>query len=90
MHKVDGQLFVGCMHIPPRGLVGHHQATIPQLFMVVSGEGWVRGGEGDRHQVKTGDAALWAADEWHEAGSEMGMTVVVIEYDVGGPATQET
>ncbi len=74
-------LFIGCMHIGAGGIVGYHQATVPQLFLVIAGAGWVRGEEERRRPIATLEAAFWQRDEWHEAGSETGMTVFVIEGD---------
>jgi len=71
--------FIGCMHIEAGGIVGYHQATAPQLFLVVAGAGWVRGEEELRRPIATFEAAFWRGGEWHEAGSETGMTVFVIE-----------
>lgn len=75
----DGQIQVGCMHIPAGGRVGYHQATVPQLFLIVAGEGWVRGNTETRRPVHAFEAAFWHGGEWHESGSETGMTAVVIE-----------
>lgn len=80
---------VSCMVLGPDGVIGYHQATIPQLFLVVEGEGWVRGESSRRQAIKKGQAAYWEKDEWHESGTETGMTAVVIEieaqaFDPGG------
>ena len=83
----DGQLQVGCMHIPAGGRVGYHQAVTPQLFLVVAGEGWVRGNTEARRPVHAFEAAFWQGGEWHESGSETGMTAVVIEGEGVNPAT---
>ncbi len=77
---------VGCMHIPAGGSVGLHQATVPQLFLVVAGEGWVRGNTEARRAVHAFEAAFWHGGEWHEAGSATGMTAVVIEGNGIDPA----
>lgn len=74
-----GEIQVGCMHIPAGGRVGYHQATAPQLFLVVAGEGWVRGEAETRLLVQAFEAAFWNGGEWHESGSETGMTAIVIE-----------
>lgn len=74
-------LLIGCMHIGAGGIVGYHQATVPQLFLVVAGAGWVRGEEEGRRPIAALEAAFWQHSEWHEAGSETGMTVFVIEGD---------
>ena len=34
---------IGYMYIDGEGTVGYHEAPIPQLFIVVEGEGWVTG-----------------------------------------------
>jgi hypothetical protein len=65
--------------IGPQGVVGGHPASAPQLFLVVGGSGWVRAGESGRVLIAAGEAAYWDEGEWHESGSEMGLTAVVIE-----------
>lgn len=77
---------VGCIHIGENGIVGYHQATCSQVFLVVAGEGWVRGKEDQRYRVESGDAVFWTEGEWHESGSETGMTVMVIESQTLNPA----
>jgi quercetin dioxygenase-like cupin family protein len=83
----DGQIQVGCMHIPAGGRVGYHQAMVPQLFLVVAGEGWVRGNAETRRPVHAFEAAFWRGGEWHESGSETGMTAVVIEGEGIDPSS---
>ena len=77
--RFEGPLQVGCFHVAAGGVVGFHQATTPQLFLVMDGEGWVRGEEATRTPIAPGQAAFWEAGEWHESGSEQGMLAVVIE-----------
>lgn len=85
---------VTCLYFQPGGLINAHPAGIPadriddpdmhgvnQLFLVVQGAGWVRSGDGERVPVNAGQAAFWRAREWHESGSDEGMTVIVIEGD---------
>jgi hypothetical protein len=55
--------------------------------MVVQGEGWVRGESPDRSSIASGRAAFWERSEWHESGTDKGMTVVVIESDTLDPTT---
>ncbi|WP_340007138.1 cupin domain-containing protein [Paenibacillus sp. FSL K6-0276] len=73
---------VGCMHLGVNGLVGWHQAPVPQLFLVVSGEGWVRAGEEAGIPVSAGSAVYWDKGEWHETRTETGLTAIVIEAEV--------
>jgi hypothetical protein len=75
----QGAAQIGCMHLGPGGVVGFHPATVPQLFLVVAGAGWVRGPEAERTPIRPYEAAFWPAGEWHESGSDAGMTAIVIE-----------
>jgi hypothetical protein len=84
--KGIADFFIGCMHIGAGGIVGYHQAATPQLFLVVAGIGWVRGEEETRRPIAPFEAAFWQHGEWHEAGSEAGMTVFVIEGERVDPA----
>lgn len=70
---------VNCVYLEAKGMIGYHQAAVPQLFLVVQGEGWVRGEETDRTAIKAGQAAYWEKDEWHESDTETGMTAIIIE-----------
>jgi quercetin dioxygenase-like cupin family protein len=75
-------LHVGCMHLPPGGLVGRHPAAIPQLFVVTAGAGWVEGGDGPPIPIAAGQAVFWQAGEEHAAGSDTGMTAIVVESEL--------
>lgn len=81
-----GAFQLGCMHLDAGGLVGNHQAVGPQLFLVVRGEGWVRGDGPERRLIAAGQAAFWTSGEWHESGTETGMDVVVLEAEALDPA----
>ena len=72
---------ISYLDIQPGGVIGHHQATTAQLFLIVEGEGWVRSREDARVKVRRGEAAFWEAGEWHESGSGEGMSAIVIEVD---------
>ncbi len=85
VYVLEGDVQVGCMRLAPGGRVGAHQATTRQLFLVMSGEGWVRGPEPERTAITTGQAAFWDVGEEHESGSETGMVAFVIEGDTLDP-----
>jgi quercetin dioxygenase-like cupin family protein len=70
---------IGCMHVQPGGVIGLHQAVGPQLFLVVQGQGWVRGKETPRTAIHAGQAVFWEDQEWHETGTETGLMAIVIE-----------
>ena len=77
---------ISCMHVAPEGVIGFHEATVDQLFLVVAGSGWVRGEEAERTAIEAGEAAFWTAGEWHESGSAAGMTAIIVEGDGLEPA----
>ena len=72
---------ISCMALGAPGVVGYHPAVTPQLLLIVSGAGWVRGESTGRKPISTGQAVFWEKDEWHESGTEAGMTAIVIESD---------
>ncbi|PEB64528.1 cupin [Priestia megaterium] len=76
---------IGCMYIEPKGILGHHQAPISQLFVVVQGEGWVTGEDQNQINIKAGEAAFWVKGEWHTSGSNGGMTAILIQSESLNP-----
>ncbi len=83
--KQGEAVHIGSMNIAAGGVVGYHPATTRQLFVVVQGEGWVRGEEVAHTPIGVGHATYWQAGEWHESGSEGGMVAIVIEGDTIEP-----
>ena len=79
--RSPGSTQIGCFYLEPGGVIGYHQATCPQLLLVVQGEGWVRAGESGRVAVKTGDAVFWEAGEWHETGTDTGLMALPVEAE---------
>jgi quercetin dioxygenase-like cupin family protein len=79
--RSDSRTSLVCIQIEAGGIVGHHETLGEQLFIVVSGSGWVRGEAAQRYAIQTGQAAYWREGEWHEAGSDAGMSVIIIESD---------
>ncbi|QJC52978.1 cupin domain-containing protein [Paenibacillus albicereus] len=75
----EGRIQLSSMRIEAGGTVGRHEARTSQLFLLIDGEGWVSGGDGQRIAVKAGQAAYWEAGEAHESGTRTGMTVIVAE-----------
>jgi len=76
---LSGEAVVNCAYLEANGMIGYHQARVHQLFLVVQGEGWVRGASADRTSIKAGQAAYWEEGEWHESSTETGMTAIIIE-----------
>ena len=81
-------IHVGCLYLEPSGLVGYHPAATYQLFAVIAGDGWVRADGSERIPIRAGQAAFWEPGERHEAGTDVGMTAIVVETDAlgGDPA----
>ncbi|UCG23228.1 MAG: cupin [Chloroflexota bacterium] len=77
--RLSGDAYVSSMHVGPNGVIGYHQAMMPQLFLVVQGDGWVRGRTAERTRIRAGQAAFWETGEWHESGTETDMLAIVIE-----------
>lgn len=47
---------IGCMYLESQGVIGVHRATVPQLLLIVAGQGRVRGDTPDVLPVGVGDA----------------------------------
>jgi quercetin dioxygenase-like cupin family protein len=76
---LENEAAISGVYIRPNGKLGHHQAVTSQLFLLVQGDGWVRGETEEKVIVHEGQAIFWEQGEWHESGSEKGMTAVIIE-----------
>ena len=77
----DGDAHVVCIRLARGGVLGRHPAAVEQLFVVVEGEGWVSGPDGQRVPVAAGTAVHWSAGEEHESGSDEGLTAIVVESE---------
>jgi gentisate 1,2-dioxygenase len=69
------------LYLAPGEFVAEHPAASRQLFCVVAGSGWVSGPDGERVPIGAGRAAAWEAGERHAAGTDDGLTAVVLEGD---------
>jgi len=76
---LSDETVINCAYLEANGVIGYHQTVIPQLFLVVQGEGWVRGKSPEKVSIEAGHAAYWEKGEWHESGTETGMTAIIIE-----------
>lgn len=79
--QTDKAANIGCMYLEEGGIVGYHQAVVPQLLLVLTGEGSVRGESEEYITVESGDAVFWVKGEWHETKSKNGLTAIVIESE---------
>ncbi|MFJ7934628.1 cupin [Sporosarcina sp. NPDC096371] len=70
---------VGIVHLEEGGIIGYHDAAVPQILLIIDGEGWVRTGNEDKVRVTTGDAVVWEIGEGHETTTTKGMKAIVVE-----------
>jgi quercetin dioxygenase-like cupin family protein len=78
------QVRVASMQLEPNGVIGRHEATVEQLFLVVGGEGVVTGAASEPLAVGPGCAVFWQRGEMHETrAGPMGLLAIVVEgYDL--------
>jgi hypothetical protein len=83
----SGEVRVDIAYFAPNDSVGEHTAGLPQLFCIVAGSGWVTGPENERlpMHMSPGDAVFWRSGEMHSAGTENGMTVLIIQAEALDP-----
>ena len=77
----DGEVRLTCLALEPGGVIGTHPATVPQLFLVISGEGWTAGPDGERVPVAAGQGVRWDAGEAHTTGTGTGAGLVAIAVE---------
>jgi hypothetical protein len=75
----DGGVVLTCLAVGPGGTIGTHPTTGDQLFLVITGSGWVAGADGIRHPVEAGQGARWAAGEFHTSGATTSLTALAVE-----------
>ncbi len=49
-----GKIHLTCLTLAPGGLIGTHPATEAQLFLVIAGQGWTAGQDGQRTPITAG------------------------------------
>lgn len=86
--RSSGPARISSMTLAPGGEIGEHTATAAQLFLVISGSGWVTGGEGRPTPLSAGEGAFWEQGEQHGANTDTGLSAIVIEADGLTPGVQ--
>lgn len=69
VEKIDGAA-VDVITFAPGALLGRHPNRLWQLFVLISGAGWVSGSDGVPAQLEPGEGVLWEPGEVHESGSD--------------------
>ena len=77
----DGAWHVHVVHVEAGGAIGAHEAGYDQLWIVVTGEGWVSGPDHHRIAVRAGQAAFFPKGRVHAKGSETGIMAVMVQGD---------
>ena len=69
---LDRPLSVVAMYVEPHGAMEEHRASVPILFLVIRGNGFVRigGPSGETREVVAGDAVLWPVGLDHTVWTE--------------------
>jgi quercetin dioxygenase-like cupin family protein len=75
----SGEVHIYCIYFESGSQIGKHPTGYGQLFLVMNGEGWVAGSDGERIKLKTGQGAFFERGELHSKGSDIGMTVIMIQ-----------
>jgi quercetin dioxygenase-like cupin family protein len=75
----EGEAHAYVLYFHPGGEIGPHEAGYGQMFLALSGEGWVAGRDGVRHALTSGEAAFIARGEIHSKGSETGLTALMVQ-----------
>jgi quercetin dioxygenase-like cupin family protein len=83
----DGEAHAYVLYLQPGGEIGPHEAGYGQLFLALSGAGWVAGGDGIRQALATGEAAFFSRGEIHSKGSEAGMTALMVQVREFNPVS---
>ncbi|MFD7906080.1 cupin domain-containing protein [Kitasatospora sp. NPDC059747] len=74
-----GSAHLTYLTIGPGGTIGSHPAPVRQVFLVITGEGWVSGPDGHRIPVSVGDGVRWEPGEDHASGTDTGLTALALE-----------
>lgn len=77
--RLNTEAQIALMTLEEEGIIGYHQAVVPQLLVVLDGEGYVRSDSTHYTHIQKGEAVLWDKDEWHETKTKTGLIALVIE-----------
>jgi quercetin dioxygenase-like cupin family protein len=75
----EGEARAYVVYFEPGGEIGPHEAGFGQLFVALSGAGWVAGGDGERVPLAEEQAAFIERGEIHSKGSETGLTALMVQ-----------
>lgn len=79
--KTTSATHISMVSLEPGEKIGFHKAVVPQILLVLDGEGFVRSDTQANHLIKKGQAVSWEKDEGHETSTETGLTAIIIEAE---------
>lgn len=85
----EGDVHVYSVHFAANSEIGPHPTGFCQLFLVVSGAGWVASADGKRVQIHSGQGAFFEKGEMHSKGSEPGMVAIMVQATYINPDADE-
>ena len=83
----DGAIRLTCLTVEPGGVIGTHPATQAQLLLIIAGEGWTAGPDGQRVPVTAGWGVRWDAGEAHTSGTAAGLAALAGTAPAAGRRT---
>ncbi|HZT44129.1 MAG TPA: hypothetical protein VFA07_18335 [Chthonomonadaceae bacterium] len=75
----SGQTEVSCFHFGSHDRLEYRRVLLPQLLLIVEGEGWIRSEEGLRVSLQAGQAVYFETGDCYEAGTDSGMTLFCVQ-----------
>lgn len=75
----DGPVHLTHLKVEAGGTIGTHPAPSPQMFLMITGDGWIAGPDGTRTPITAGQGVCWDQGEDHTSGTENGFTAIAIE-----------
>ncbi len=75
----SGEAHAHVVRFEPGGAIGPHPAGFAQLFIPVSGSGWIAGPDGAHRGLGPGQVGYVARGEIHSKGSDAGMVAIMVQ-----------
>ena len=73
-----GEARIHVVRMEAGGIIGPHEAQFGQLFLVVSGRGWLQGRNG-RVELAAGQGAFVSRGENHSKGATSELTALIVQ-----------
>jgi quercetin dioxygenase-like cupin family protein len=77
----QGEAHVHILRIEAGGAIGPHEAGFGQLYVIVSGRGWVAGPDAKRIPIAAGEAACIRKGEVHAKGADEAVVALVVQVE---------